>query len=204
MQVRTISGINSCVWEPADTSRRYPVILLTHGAGCRGTDISVLKTHPVVTAVLAATEEVILVAPQCNSNTWFDVFGNLIDLAKTVAALPNADPRRFYGIGVSMGGYAMVQLMESRPELFTAGMILCGGGMYWNADRLRNISLRLIHGEQDTTVYPEESRRLYDRLVACGGDAELRLYPDCGHNCWDRALSETENLDWLLKKEKTK
>lgn len=200
----TIAGIPACVWQPErqPTGGRCPVILFTHGAGSRGTDPAQLEAHPVVTAIRQAAPDAILVAPHCATNSWFDVFGGLLALAQSVPHMPGADPDRVYGIGVSMGGYAMVQLMECLPDLFAAGVICCGGGMYWNADRLRHIPLRLIHGAQDTVVYPEESLRLYERITACGGDAALTVYPECGHDCWTRAFSGTETIAWLLGKER--
>jgi acetyl esterase/lipase len=39
----------------------------------------------------------------------------------------------------------------------------------------------LLHGGEDRTVYPRNSRRLAERLQAAGVDATLRLYPDVGH-----------------------
>jgi len=41
--------------------------------------------------------------------------------------------------------------------------------------------LLLLHGEADTTVRPEQSRRLAVRVVAAGGRATLRTYPDVAH-----------------------
>lgn len=31
-----------------------------------------------------------------------------------------------------------------------------------------------------------------------GGHAELILYPELSHNCWDAAYSDEKNIDWLL------
>ncbi len=39
----------------------------------------------------------------------------------------------------------------------------------------------LLHGAQDTTVYPRNSRRLQERLKQAGADARLRIYPELGH-----------------------
>ena len=101
-----------------------------------------------------------------------------------------------------MGGYGMFQLMSSVPELFAAGIICCGGGMYWNAVRLKNIALRLFHGEKDEVVYPEESKRIYDALKSLGGNVELITYPECDHACWSKTYANDDNYDWLLSKEK--
>lgn len=194
------SGIKYCVWLPDnfDGTNKYPVIFFTHGAGTRGTDLSLVKTHSVLNALSEQAKNAVIVAPLCSENSWFDVFGNLIRLLESIYENPFTDRDHFYGVGVSMGGYAMIQLMESRPGLFAAGIVCCGGGMYWNAERLKNIPLRLFHGAQDTIVYPEESRRMHEKIIDTGGKAELTVYPECEHNCWDRTFRERGNITWLL------
>jgi acetyl esterase/lipase len=39
----------------------------------------------------------------------------------------------------------------------------------------------LLHGADDTTVYPRNSRRLAEMVRAAGGRAEVKLYPNVGH-----------------------
>jgi acetyl esterase/lipase len=39
----------------------------------------------------------------------------------------------------------------------------------------------LLHGTDDTTVYPRNSQRLQTRLAQAGVDARLKLYPGVGH-----------------------
>ena len=101
-----------------------------------------------------------------------------------------------------MGGYTAYQLMMSRPQLFAGGIVCCGGGMYWNARRLKNIPLRVFHGEQDKTVLPCESENMANKINQCGGNATLTLYPECVHNCWDKVYTNKENFEWLLEQVK--
>ena len=76
--------------------------------------------------------------------------------------------------------------------------------MYWNAGRLKEIPLRLFHGEKDTTVYPEESRRMAEKITESGGTVTLTVYPDCDHDCWSRAFDDAETMKWLLQQKKKK
>ena len=199
-------GIKYCIWKPNDfkQSEKYPVIFFTHGAGSRGDDLNIIQNHPIINKITSRERNAIIVAPQCSQNSWFDCFGNLIELAETIYNFPYINKNRFYGVGVSMGGYAMFQLMESRPDIFAAGIICCGGGMYWNAERLKYIRLKLFHGEKDTVVYPEESRRMYEKIIDFGGMAEITIYPECDHNCWDKTFNNNENISWLLEQVKVK
>ena len=188
-----------------DACRKYPVIFHTHGAGCRGNDTSVLKTVGAMKEAVngnACLKDCIVVSPQCSANTWFDVFERLVSLCKYVYSLEYVDKTRFYASGISMGGYAIVQLMMSCPELFAAGIVCCGGGMYWNAGRLKKIPLRFFHGAQDTAVYPEESLHLCAKICAHGGDASVKIYPNNAHNCWDDVYSDATVYEWLFRKRK--
>lgn len=201
---KEFAGIKYCMYLPEnfDSCKKYPAIFYTHGAGNRGDDLSMIKKHSVVLKLTAYASECVIFVPQCATDTWFDKFESLIALARQAYSQPFVDKNRFYGSGVSMGGYAMYQLMSSIPELFAAGIICCGGGMYWNAPRLKNIPLRLFHGAKDNVVYPEESRRIYDALTACGGNVRLTVYDECDHDCWSKTYADKKNYEWLLQQEK--
>lgn len=201
---KEFNGLRYCLYLPDgfDENMRYPVVFFTHGAGSRGDDLTLIKHHPVVENILPQIGEGILIAPQCPSNTWFDVFENLLALVEYAYNRPYTNQERFYGAGASMGGYAAYQLMMSRPNLFAAGIVCCGGGMYWNAERLKEIPLRIFHGAQDTVVLPCESEHMSERVNACGGNAKLVIFPDCGHDCWTKTFQDDENIKWLLKQEK--
>ena len=92
--------------------------------------------------------------------------------------------------------------MMSCPELFAAGIVCCGGGMCWNASRLKDIPLRFFHGAQDKTVFPEESLHLCAKICAAGGDAKITVYPNNAHNCWDDTYSNPDVYEWLFSKKK--
>lgn len=185
-----------------DENKAYPVIFYTHGAGTRGDDLDLVKTNYTILRAKEYVKDAIIVAPQCNANTWFDVFERLSGLVKHIYERPTTDKDRFYGIGISMGGYCMYALMQSMPELFAAGIICCGGGMYWNAERLKNIPLKIFHGKLDDVVFPEESERMAARINAVGGHAELTLYDGIAHHSWEPSLSDKNNFEWLLSKKR--
>ena len=182
-----------------DNRQKNPVILCLHGAGTRGTDISLVKNY----SLLKETEQMesfpfIVVAPQCSENTWFDMWPTLKALVREIAALPYTDEARFYLAGNSMGGYAAWQLAMSMPEAFAAVAPICGGGMYWNAGRLVNVPVWAFHGALDTTVFPEESEKMVSAVNRAGGSARLTVYPEAGHNAWTPAYSDPELYKWFL------
>ena len=127
---KEFAGIKYCLYKPEnfDKTKKYPTIFFTHGAGSRGDDLEIIKKHSVILKLTRHAANCVIFAPQCATDTWFDKFESLIALAKHAFGQSFVDQKRFYGSGVSMGGYGMFQLMSSAPELFAAGIICCGGG----------------------------------------------------------------------------
>lgn len=186
-----------------EKGKEYPVIFHTHGSGSRGTDLDKLNIAvPIYNN--PSVEDFIIIAPQCYANTWFEIFEQLIEFCEYIYEQSFTDKTRFYSSGISMGGYAAYELMMSRPQLFAAGIVCCGGGIYWNSSRLKDIPLRIFHGEQDRVVLPCESKNMTEYINSNGGCAILTLYAECAHNCWDKVYKDKENFDWLLSHIKEK
>ena len=183
---------------------RYPVLLFLHGAGTRGVDTRLLVGNPFFTLTQQHTDfPFISVAPLCSENTWFDLWDELKQLVRHIAALPFADADRLYVMGASMGGYATWQLAMSLPESFAAIVPICGGGMYWNAERLVNVPVWAFHGAKDTTVFLEESEKMVDAVNRCGGNAKLTVYPENDHNAWSDTYQNPAVFAWLLQQTNT-
>ena len=181
-----------------EEGQRRPVILALHGAGYRGTDLNVLRQNPFFTCTEQhAHFPFVMVAPQCHENTWFDLFESVLALARHLPEEPWCDPERISVMGASMGGYATWQVGMSIPEMFCAILPICGGGMYWNTPRLKNVPVWAFHGALDPIVLPEESRKMTDGVNAAGGHARLTVYPEDAHNSWTDTYSDPKVFQWL-------
>lgn len=181
-------------------TERFPTVLFLHGAGGRGSDLNLLKTNPYFTITEGHQGFPFLTfAPQCHENTWFDLFETLTAFAQAIANRPDVDPARVYVMGASMGGFATWQLGMSRPDLFAALVPICGGGMYWNAGRLKDMPVWAFHGKLDDTVYVEESEKMTQWMRRYGGDPKLTIYPENGHNAWSDTYGNKAVFDWLLE-----
>ena len=183
----------------AAADRKHPTLLYLHGAGSRGTDLKVLLESAFFKYAFRLDVPLRIYAPQCDGDSWFDRYEQLLEFAGFAYAEEGTDPDRFYVSGVSMGGYAAWQLGMSRPELFAALVPVCGGGMYWNAERLKEIPIWAFHGEEDRSVFVCESVHMVEAVRACGGHARLSTYPGIGHNAWDPAYSDPATWDWILE-----
>ena len=183
-----------------DGKKKYPVILLLHGAGSRGDNAISLFSNPFYNEIEKLSDfGFMTAAPQCPCDkTWFDIFEQLISFAEFLYRSDLTDQSRFYCMGASMGGYGTWQLGMSRPDLFAAIVPICGGGMYWNADRLKNVPVHAFHGALDTVVFPEESRKMVDAVNKSGGNAKLTIYPENDHDAWSDTYRDKKLYDWLL------
>lgn len=183
-----------------DNKKDLPVILHIHGAGSRGDDLQIaIDGNPLLR--FAKTQQDFpfkIIAPQCYADTWFDIYEQLNDFIDFVMENEVADKKQVSLTGISMGGYTAWQLLMSRPTTFKKAIICCGGGMYWNAERIQ-VPIRAFHGKLDDDVFYEESVKMANVANKHRKLVDLTLYEDLGHNCWDRAYSDMDNYKWLLE-----
>ena len=139
-----------------------------------------------------------MVAPQCCGDTWFELFETLMDFAESMANESGVDKSRIYLTGVSMGAYAAWQLAMTKPDMFAALVPVCGGGMYWNAERLKNMPVWACHGALDDVVYPEESIKMVYRINKSGGNAKITVFEKADHNAWDPTYALDEMWSWMF------
>lgn len=184
---------------------KYPVIVFLHGAGTRGCSFDKLISNQYFETTREYEDfPFITVAPLCSENSWFDVFHLLKELIDTIVEADFSDISKVYLMGNSMGGYMTWQLAMSLPERFAAIVPICGGGMYWNAQRLVDVPVWAFHGGKDRVVFPEESRKMVEAVNKCGGNARLTIYPDAEHNSWSETYQNYEVFKWLLQNELTR
>ena len=182
----------------------YPVLIFLHGAGTRGNNLNQLLNNPFFHEIAGWPEfPFIVAAPQCSENSWFDMFETLKQFVLTVSQQEYALKQKIYLMGASMGGYAAWQLAMSLPQVFAAIVPICGGGMYWNAGRLKGVPVWAFHGRKDSVVSVEESQKMVDAVVRNGGQAKLTVYEENGHDAWSDTYRNWEVFQWLLSKENT-
>ena len=188
-----------------DPAARWPLILFLHGAGERGDDLRLLLHHGLP-RVVEESDDVpcVVLSPQCPERSYWYLhlraLAALLDDALTTLAV---DEQRVYLTGLSMGGYGAWHLGARHPERFAAVAPICGGGLRSRgfparARALREVAVWAFHGAQDEVVRPEQSQRLVDELRACGGRAQLTIYPDAAHDSWTRTYADPAFFRWLL------
>jgi predicted peptidase len=205
-------GYNYQVYVPGKIrgERGAPVIVFLHGIGQRGMG-GVVPTGGAAGAVARHYLEqvpAIILLPQCRKGSyWTDpVMDEMVmkALGQTVSEF-EAEAKRLYLTGVSMGGYGVWYVASRHPERFAALVSICGGSPLREGDRFTSIARKIattptwiFHGADDTVVPVSESRQMVEALKAAGGDVKYSEYKSVGHNVWMKVLGERELMPWLL------
>lgn len=203
-----------------EAGRKYPLVVLLHGAGERGTD-NCKQVYwgacQIVDYFRTRKEEFFLVAGQVpRGKRWVEVdwdsrdhvmpeapsetMGRLIEFLDDLrgGTLP-IDLDRIYVTGVSMGGYGTWDLICRKTEWFAAAMPICGGGDWRQAQKLVNLPIFIHHGDEDDAVPVYRSRTMYAALLKAGANnVRYTEYPGCSHFSWGPAYRESKNFDWLF------
>ena len=180
-----------------------PLLVYIHGAGSRGNELSQMsRVGPLGEIDKGRKIPALVVAPQCHKNTWFDLFSVLEEFIEHIIKTENVDRQRVYICGISMGSYCAWQMAMSHPEWFAALVAVCGGGMYWNAERLKKLPIWAFHGECDDVVFAEESIKMVNAINRYGGNAKITTYPNTKHNSWEQAFSDDEMWEWMFSQKK--
>ena len=202
ISAKTGKGLKYLYYSP-NTDGNLPLIIYLHGAGSRGTELSQLShIGPISELEKGRNIPARMVAPQCCGDTWFELFETLIDFAENMANESGVDKSRIYLTGVSMGAYAAWQLAMTKPDMFAALVPVCGGGMYWNAERLKNMPVWAFHGALDDVVLPEESIKMVRGINKSGGNAKITVFEKADHNAWDSAFALDEMWKWMLSQKR--
>ena len=216
--------------EPIAPGMSYPLVVVLHGAGERGTD-NLLPLGNGVAAMLTRSRggfPCVAVVPQCPPGLrWVEVDWSaahhplpsipslplhavlaLVDaLADPQGSLTPAaglvDPARLYLMGLSMGGYGVWDAVSRQPQRFAAAVPICGGAAEDQAASLCAAGLPIwaFHGARDPVVPVERSRRIVSALRGCRSPVRYTEYPEVGHDAWTWALQEPELLPWLFSQE---
>jgi len=216
--------------EHLPTNEKLPLLVFLHGSGERGNDNMLQLTHggELFREAIATKEiEGMIVFPQCpkedywakvekvihdNDSLSFTFYPDslptpgmslLLGLLDSLTQLSYIDPNRIYVGGLSMGGMGTFELLSRRPELFAAAFPICGGGspdaVKWFNPKTK---IWVFHGTDDKTVIPEYSEKMVIKMRSKGMKVRFTLYPETGHNAWDKAFKEPDLLPWIFSQHK--
>jgi predicted peptidase len=202
--------------------RPCPVILFLHGKGGEGTDNEAHIYNGSTGKLTWMEHEVVIIAPQATSEDGFtdrDEVERARQVLDEVTAGYRIDPQRIYITGLSRGGNGTWRMIAMYPDTFAAAVPVCGwGDRLWQGDEkpnepspwaasLTRTPIWAFHGLDDEVIPAINSRHMIEQTSQAITQAQraidhtklkLTLYPDVGHNSWDKAYSNPELIRWIL------
>jgi len=205
--------------------KKYPLILFLHGSGECGTNNQKQITvglPALLKSLVMRPEQVMVLAPQCPVSDWWVKgvsmsadYGAAADIAPSLAAAlelcrhlvetRQADPDRLYITGLSLGGFGTWDAIQRNPAMFAAAVPICGNGDLRRMREIKSMPIWVFHAKDDKNVPVECARRMVQQLKALGAKrVNYTEYETGGHNSWDRAYSDKQMIEWLLKQTRAK
>jgi phospholipase/carboxylesterase len=179
--------------------RAWPLVMALHGGSGNGRAFLWSWVRE------ARSQGAIVVAPTARGATWA-LMGEDIDTPNLVAILDqiksrwNIDQSRILLTGMSDGGtFSYVSGLEpSSPFTHLAPVAAAFHPMLAqmaDADRLRGLPIRAVHGKLDWMFPVEMAQHAHKSLAAAGADISLREIDDLSH-CYPREIN-SDLLAWL-------
>lgn len=209
-----------------DPTKKYPLIIVLHGAGERGNDNEAeIKYGPklFLNDTIRQNYPAIVVFPQCPVNSfWSNVkteqnttgkytfnfqeggdptaaMHALLGLVDQFLDKPFVNKKQLYIGGLSMGGMGTLEILRRKPNTFAAAFAICGGDNTNNVSKYaKKVPLWIFHGLKDSVVPFDHSQVVVDALKAAGADPKFTIYPTDDHNSWDDAFAEPQLIPWLF------
>ena len=184
-----------------DEGKKYPLVFFLHGAGERGDDLDVASRHGFMKHVRenGAEYPFIFVAPQCPYGKYWGCYTeSLLAFIDYICDTLPVDRDRVYLTGLSMGGTGTWMLAMADPERFAAIAPICGSGIYWYGEALKNVPIMVYHGDCDEIVPIQNSIEMIKSVNRHGGNARINVLYGVGHDAWESAYSGEELYNWLL------
>lgn len=185
---------------------RWPLLIFLHGAGERGTDLTLVTKHGPVQQVGEGRDFPFLIAaPQCPENqTWDRLLPQLDLFLEELLAKYRVDVERIYLTGLSMGGFGTWHWAVHQSRAFAALVPICGGtwpllGFPERITVLREVPIWAFHGVDDDVIPVERTEELVEVLQEVGAPIRYTTYEGVGHNSWEPAYNEPELIPWLLQ-----
>jgi len=198
-------------------NKKYPLVITLHNSSRMGNDNE--KQLEALSRIWLLPSnrkkfKAYVVAPQFaerSANYTFDstrkilvakpseTLKSILSLIEQLKKELNIDSNRVYLIGYSMGGSAAQNLMNLRPDLFTAMVSIAGVPDFSNLEGIKEKPIWLIHGKNDVENPFEGSEVLYKELKNIG-KVRFTAYENLDHGTINYPLLfSREVIDWLLR-----
>jgi predicted esterase len=196
-----------------DPSRKYPFVLMLHGAGSNhrlslkrvfGKSNQPGENDVEASRYFQPWEDVeyIVASPFARGTMGYqgiaekDVWDVVADVKKRF----NIDENRMYLTGLSMGGGGTMWIGLTRPDVWAAIAPVCPApppGTEQYVMNAYNYPVHFFQGDNDQAVKVEGTREWVDKFRKADSQVEYVEYPGVGHNSWENAYQDGFIFKWF-------
>lgn len=184
-------------------SGSWPTILFLHGSGEIGDDLGPVTYHGPPKMVQEWPDlPFIVISPLLTRDVWWptDMLGTLLE---HVIRNYRVDQDRIHVTGLSLGGYGSWDMATTFPHRFASISPVAGAARnLQGVCALSHLAVWAFHGALDTVVPVALAYTAVNTLRGCGGDPDLTVYPDLGHNSWTRTYYNPDLYDWMKRQQR--
>ena len=128
----------------------------------------------------------------------------VIKLMDSLVKTSNVNTERVYATGLSNGGMGTFEMLYRRPDMFAAGVPICGGANPNTAKLFaKKTPVWIFHGAKDDVVHPLYSVKMVEAIIQAGGSPKFTLYDNVNHDSWLNAFKDKDFFKWIYSKKKS-
>lgn len=192
------------VFIPRDYSpaKKYPTIVFLHGLFESGHDARRCLSAGLGPVIAKDPEHwpFISIFPQ-TMGSWRGASNERLVMAclDDVEANYSVDQNRVILAGLSYGGRGTWEIGARHRDRFAALVPMSGDAAYDACTRLKDMPIWAFHYSGDPFIPVSDAEKMVERIQTAGGKAKLTEFAAIGHDCWTRACSETDVVNWMLQ-----
>jgi predicted peptidase len=184
-----------------DGSSRYPAIVFLHGLFEAGSDGRRALTGGLGPVIARDPDDwpFIVLFPQ-SSGTWRGARRERLVVETLDWALREyqIDRDRVILAGLSYGGLGAWQIGAKHHARFAAIVSVSGFRDTSAAPLLARVPVWAFHSKGDPFVPSRGARIMCRQIESHGGAARLTVFDSMDHDCWDRAVGQSDLVPWML------
>ncbi|CAN5401458.1 hypothetical protein BH09PLA1_BH09PLA1_33850 [soil metagenome] len=182
-------------------AERYPTIVFLHGLFEAGDDSEKCLSAGLGPVIARSPDDwqFITIFPQSNG-TWRGEDRQRFVMAalNSVEERWSVDLDRVTLAGLSYGALGVWEIGANNPDRFAALVPIAGPGATELVPRLRVLPVWAFNFRGDLIISSSGADEMCEQITDQGGNALQTKFDGVGHDCWDRAVAESDLVDWML------
>lgn len=187
-----------------DTKEKPILVIYLHGGSSKGSDnnapLREKGTDSISNYLIKKHLNAIFLVPQCPSNlSWGGSINNALkELIMSYINNDNANSRRVYAFGGSMGGTGIWSLLSDYPSLLAAAMPVASDPSKCNITAVAQTPVYTVMGTNDAIMDIKTTQYFVEALKNNGDEVYLDIENGWTHEDTCIQSYTTERLDWIF------